>query len=442
MNDSMASCLERQRRHVFFTWSAQRCAEPLVIERAEGAEFWTDGGKRWIDFESQVFNAHLGHGHPQVVSALHDQVDSLVVAHPAAVFESKARLGERLAEVTPPGIDKFFLTLGGAEANENALKIARLVTGRFKVLSRHMSYHGATMGALSLTGDWRRKPFEPGIPGVVRVPPPYCYRCPWSLEPSTCARECISHFERTVEMEGPENVAAIIVEAISGAAGGFIPPEGYLRALRALCDEHGILLIVDEVMTGFGRTGRWFACEHDGVTPDILTMAKGITGGHAPLGAVGVTARIAERFEEEVLPAGLTSYGHPLGCAAGVATINVIESEGLIERSASLGRVLLQRLEEMQNRLAPVDGVRASGLYGVMELVDDPVNRVPWGRDAALRDAVRARGLHMAIRDGRAFIAPPLIVSEALLAEGMDRLEDALVEVMKSDPVGETESGA
>jgi taurine--2-oxoglutarate transaminase len=243
-------------------------------------------------------------------------------------------------------------------------------------------------------------------------------------------------------MEGPENVAAIIVEAISGAAGGFIPPEGYLRALRALCDEHGILLIVDEVMTGFGRTGRWFACEHDGVTPDILTMAKGITGGHAPLGAVGVTARIAERFEEEVLPAGLTSYGHPLGCAAGVATINVIESEGLIERSASLGRVLLQRLEEMQNRLAPVDGVRASGLYGVMELVDDPVNRVPWGRDAALRDAVRARGLHMAIRDGRAFIAPPLIVSEALLAEGMDRLEDALVEVMKSDPVGETESGA
>ena len=307
MSEELEERLERQRRHVFFTWAAQRKADPLLIERAEGAEFWTAGGKRWIDFESQVFNAHLGHGHPAVVAALHAQVDSLAVAHPAAVFESKARLGERLQEVTPDGIEKFFLTLGGAEANENAIKLARLITGRSKILSRHMSYHGATMGALTLTGDWRRKPFEPGIPGVVRVPPPYCYRCPWSLEPESCARECVSHFERTVAFEGPENVAAIIVEPISGAAGGFLPPDGYLRSLRALCDAHGILLIADEVMTGFGRTGRWFACDHEGVTPDILTMAKGITGGHAPLGAVGVTEAIAERVEEDGLPSGLTS---------------------------------------------------------------------------------------------------------------------------------------
>jgi taurine--2-oxoglutarate transaminase len=429
MTDSMSERLARQRRHVFFTWSAQRTAEPLVIERAEGSEFWTAGGKRWIDFESQVFNAHLGHAHPSVVSALHAQVDSLVVAHPAAVFESKARLGERLAEVTPPGIEKFFLTLGGAEANENAIKIARLVTGRFKILSRYMSYHGATMGALSLTGDWRRKPFEPGIPGVVRVPPPYCYRCPWSLEPSSCARECQGHVERTILMEGPENVAAIIVEPISGAAGGFIPPDGYLRSLRALCDEHGILLIADEVMTGFGRTGRWFGCDHDGVTPDILTMAKGITGGHAPLGAVGVTRAIAERFDDEVLPAGLTCYGHPLGCAAGVAAIDAIESESLVQRSEAMGHWLAERLKDMERRVAPVDGTRARGLYGVMELVQDAVTRTPWGRDAALRDALRRRGLHMAVRDGRAFIAPPLVMSEALLEEGMDLLEDAIVEV-------------
>ena len=259
--------------------------------------------------------------------------------------------------------------------------------------------------------------------------PPYCYRCPWGREVATCARECIDGVARTLEMEGPENVAAIMVEPISGAAGGFIPPEEYLPALRALCDAHGILLIVDEVMTGFGRTGRWFACDHAGVVPDIVTMAKGITGGYAPLGAVGVSEKIAAYFDDEVLPTGLTSYGHPLSCAAGVAAIDVLEEEGLVARAATLEGRLLERLRDLQDRHAVVDGVRAIGLYGVLELVADRELRVPWEQDKVLRASLRRRGLHAAVRDARVFIAPPLVITESLLDEGMDLLDDALGEV-------------
>ena len=427
---------QRQSAHVFYTWTAQKGAKGLEIVRAEGSEFWTSDGMRWIDFESQVYNTNLGHGHPGIRAALHAQIDSLPAAQPAAVFESKAALGEALHQITPPDITKFFLALGGAEANENAIKLARLYTGRHKIVSRYMSYHGATYGALSLTGDPRRLPYEPGISGVVHTPPPYCYRCPWGQDPSSCHFECVDHLARQVEMEGPENVAAIIVEPISGAAGGFIPPVEYMQGLRKLCDAHGILLIADEVLTGFGRTGAWFAFEHYGIVPDMMTMAKGITGGYAPLGVLGVHERIARHFDENKLWAGLTCYGHPLACAAGVAAIEAYEKEGLIERAASMEGKLMKHLQGLYERHEVVDGIRAKGLYGVFELVADRTTREPlveWNASGdalrsvqAFKEAAAQRGLHVPIMGQRVVIAPPLNIPESVLDEGMARLDEAL----------------
>jgi taurine--2-oxoglutarate transaminase len=430
------SLLERQKQHIFFSWSAQRHAQGLVIERAEGSRFWTADGREWVDFESQVFNANLGHGHPRVIAAVQAQAASLCVAHPAAVFEAKARVGELLSEVLPAPLDKHFLCLSGAEANENALKMARLVTGRQKVVSRYRSYHGASYGAMTLGGDPRRHALEPGIPGVVRVEDPYCYRCPWQTTPDVCARPCVDHVERIIDFEGPSNVAAVFVEAITGAAGGIIPPVDYLQRLRTLCDRHGILLVCDEVLTGFGRTGKWFAFEHSGIVPDMVTMGKGITGGYAPLGAVAVHRRIAEHFEDATLWAGLTSYGHPLGCAAAVAAIEAYRDEGWIDRAAALEPLMRQRLDALADRFEVVDGVRARGLYGGFELVRSRATRepiAPWNGQGAvmapsgrLRRELEREALHVALRGNIVLVAPPLTIDEETLSEGFDRLGRAL----------------
>lgn len=427
---------ERQKKHIFYTWTAQNDAHGLEMTRAEGAEFWTADGTHWIDFESQVFNAHLGHGESRVIDAIHRQAEVLAVAHPAAIFETKARLGERLAELTPQGMNRFFLTLGGSEGNENALKIARMVTGRQKVISRYNSYHGATSGALTLTGDRRRTPFEPGIPGVVHVPPPDCFRCPWGKTPDSCDVPCAHHLIQTAQFEGPETLAAIFVEPIGGAVGGYMPPPSYLQELRSFCDAHGILLVADEVLTGFGRTGKWFAVEHSEVVPDMMVMAKGLTAGYAPLGALGVQEHIAQHFDEEMLWAGLTSYAHPMSCAAALATIEVMLEDGLIERSAALGVRMQERFDRMTERFACIGEARAKGLYGVIELVQGEGTRsplVPEGASgaeaaptAALRAALRTLGVHMAVKGPRAFIAPPLMIPESVLMEGLDRFEEAL----------------
>ncbi len=424
---------ERQARHVLFTWSAQRDAMPLDVDRGEGPWFWTHDGTRWLDMASQVFNAHLGFGHPRMVAAVEKQVRKLAVAHPSALFEAKARLGERLAAVMPEGLDRFFFTLGGAEANENALKIARMVTGRTKVVARYRSYHGATFGALSLTGDPRRLAVEPVLGGVVRVEDPYCYRCPWGAAPGSCARQCVAQVERIVEMEGPDQIAAIFVEAIGGTAGGYVPPPDYLPALRALCDRHGILLVCDEVLTGFGRTGRWFAFDHFGVVPDIVTMAKGLTAGYAPLGAVAVRREIAAHFDERVLWSGLTQYGWPVGCAVAAEALGVYRDEGLVERAARLEGVLRARLEPWVAAYAHVGAVRCRGMYAVVELVADRATRTPLARraedgpsEAALKAALRAQHVHAVVRNGKLFVAPPLNIAEDALKEGLRRVEAAV----------------
>ncbi|HEX2659776.1 MAG TPA: aminotransferase class III-fold pyridoxal phosphate-dependent enzyme, partial [Polyangia bacterium] len=359
----------RQRERVFYTWSAQNKAVPLEIVSGQGARFVTADGARWIDLGSMTWNANLGHGHPRMKAALAEAAGRGLLAYPTSVFPDKARAGELLAEVTPAGLNHSFLCLSGAEANENAIKIARLFTGRKKVVARTRSYHGATLAMLSLSGDPRREPFEPGLPGVVRTVDPYCYRCPVGREPTSCAHECADDLEQVLLREGPETVAAVIMEGIVGANGVFVPPPGYWKKVRDICDRHGVLLIADEVLSGFGRTGRWFAVDHDGVTPDLLTMAKALTGGYAPGGAVIVGDRIARHFDENVLLCGLTTYAHPLTCAAIVAAIESYRDEDLIARAAALGAGLGTRLRALQAGRDFIGEVRGLGLLWALELV-------------------------------------------------------------------------
>ena len=285
------------------------------------------------------------------------------MAHPAAVFDSKSNLGRSLARITPDGLSKFFLCLSGSEAVENAVKMARLYTGRSKVIARRRSYHGASMGGLVVNGGPTTLALEPGgLWGVLRAEDPYCYRCPYGLTPDSCGLRCAEHLEHILEMENPDSVAAIVMEGITGTNGGFIPPDGYWQRVREICDRHGILLIADEVFTGFGRTGEWFAVDHWNVRPDLMTMAKGITGGYAPLGAVGVSESIAQHFDTNTLWCGLTGYAHPLGCAAAVAAIDVYEADGLIAHSRTLGHRLNAVLEQLKEKHAVIGDVRGAGL--------------------------------------------------------------------------------
>lgn len=411
----------RQERHIFYTWSAQSQAQPLPITGGEGAFFFDGEGQRWFDFESQVFNCNLGHQDQRVIKAIQAQAAELACAHPAAVFEAKARLGELLTEVTPGDIDHFFLCLSGAEAIENAYKIARMLTGRKKVIARRRSYHGASMGALSLTGDARRLPLEPGLWGVLRADDPYCYRCPYQLKPESCSLQCATHIEHIIEMEGADQIAAIFVEGLTGSNGGFIPPDGYWPKLREICDRYDILLIADEVFSGFGRTGEWFAVDHWGVVPDMITMAKGVTSGYQPLGVLGVRPQIAARFDDEVLWCGLTSYAHPISCAAAVATIEAYREDRLIESAAQLGVDLTATLKSWSTR--PWYGhSRCLGLFGTLELAD----HITDDQLSALKMALRAQRIHLLIKGRLLFVTPPLCIKLNELTEGLELIYQAL----------------
>jgi len=425
--------VERHDEHVFYTWSAQKHAFPLEIVDGQGARFTTADGARWWDLGSMTWNAGLGHGHPRMKQALAEAAARGLLAYPTSVFPAKVRAGELLAEVTPAGLTKTFFCLSGAEANENAVKMARLVTGRKKIVARTRSYHGATLAMLSLSGDPRRENFEPGLPGVVRMGDPYCFRCPFGKEAATCAHECAQDLERALLEAGPDTVAAVILEGIVGANGVFVPPPGYWKKVRAICDRYGVLLIADEVLSGFGRTGRWFAVDHDGVAPDLITLAKGITGGYAPGGAVVVSERVAHRFDEEVLWCGLTSYAHPLVCEAVVAAIGCYRDEGLVDRAAALGRWLGGRLAEFASeRPRPYLGdVRGLGLLWAFELCvpggKEPLPAAAMGKLAA---ALRRRHLHMHKRDNLLYLAPPLVISEAELEEALGEVGRALDEAL------------
>jgi taurine---2-oxoglutarate transaminase len=432
VSDTASSGLAaRQRDRVFYTWSAQNQARPLEIVAGAGARFVTSDGAHWLDLGSMTWNANLGHGHPRMKAAMVAAAERGLLAYPSSVFPDKARAGELLADVTPAGLVKSFICLSGAEANENAVKMARLVTARHKVIARNHSYHGATLAMLSLSGDPRNIPFEPGLPGVVRTVDPYCYRCPVGRFPATCSHECADDLEAVLRREGPDTVAAVIMEGIVGANGVFVPPPGYWRKVRAICDRYGILLIADEVLSGFGRTGRWFAVDHDGVTPDLLTMAKGLTGGYAPGGAVIVTDRVARFFDDHVLQCGLTAYAHPLTCAAIVAVIETMQAEGLVTRAETRGAWLGGRLDELARNRPFIGEVRGLGLLWALELVA-PGTRDRLAPDVVARigAALTRRALHMHRRDNLLYIAPPLICTEEDLSEGIDRLTAALDEAL------------
>ena len=417
----------RNLRHTLFTWSAQGGLDPVEIVSAERSHFTDGKGRRILDLASFVMNASAGLRHPRIADAIARQAEALPVAGPAMATEIRGRYGEALAEVTPEGLDTFLFTLGGADANEHAIKIARLVTGRLKIVTRYRSYHGATLGALAATGDPRRLPFEPGLPGVVRVLDPYCYRCPFGWTPDICKRPCIDHVEEVIRYEGASSVAAVLIEAVVGTNGAFWGPAEYLSRLREICDRHGILLILDEVLTGFGRTGRWFGFERFGVVPDMITMGKAITSGHAPLGAVAVNRRIADHFATNPLVTGLTHVAHPVSLAAGMATLEVMKDERLVERAADLDVVLARRLAAMASRHAVVGDVRSLGLYGVIELVKDRETKAPLEHAGPeLKRAALDHGVHLSTRGNYVFIAPPLCIVEADLAHGLDVVDDLI----------------
>ncbi|HDN80339.1 MAG TPA: aminotransferase class III-fold pyridoxal phosphate-dependent enzyme, partial [Chloroflexi bacterium] len=377
-----------------------------------------------------------GHQHPKVIQAIKEQADKLCYAAPGMATDVRGELGKLLAEIAPGDLCKTFFALGGAEANENAIKFVRLYTGRHKIITRYRSYHGATAGAMTLSGDPRRLPVEPGIPGIVRVQDPYCYRCPFGWTPETCHRECITHVEQVIKFEGPENVAAIFLEGVTGTSGLIIPPDDYWPRMREIADKYGILLVSDEVMSGFGRTGEWFAVNNWGVVPDIITVAKGITSGYIPLGAVIVNKAIADYFQDRMLPMGLTYNGHPMSCAAAVATIQVYKEEKLIENAKAMGKVLGEGLEELKAKHPSVGDVRYIGLFSVIELVKNRETKepmAPWNAKPEemtvmkqIKAAMLERGLYAYVRWNWIFVTPPLCITESELKEGLAIIDEVL----------------
>lgn len=414
------------REYTFFSWSVQSAVHPIPITSGQGVYFWDADGKRYIDFSSQLMNLNIGHQHPKVIRAIQEQAAKLCYAHPGMATEARAVLGEKIAAVTPGNLKKTFFCLGGAEANENAIKIARQYTGRHKILARYKSYHGATHGAIALTGDYRRLPVEPAMPGAVHFLDPYCYRCPFGWTRDTCHSECIRHVEDVIKYEGPDHIAAIIMEGITGSNGLLVPPDDYWPRVREICDKYGILLISDEVMSGWGRTGKWFAVDHWNVVPDIITTAKGITAGYVPLGAVIVSEKIAQYFEDNMLWCGLTYSAHPLACAAGSATISVYEEDGLIENAANLGVYLGERLETLKTSHPSVGDVRYIGLFSALELVTNKASKEPCPVMGAIGQFLRANGLFTFIFGSVLFIVPPLCITAAQLDEGLSIIEQAL----------------
>jgi taurine---2-oxoglutarate transaminase len=429
--------VDLSRKHTLYEWSAQSKVDPIPVASAKGIYFYTPEGKRFIDFNSQLMSVNIGHGDERVIQAITEQASTLAYANPFMATEVRARLGAKLAEITPGDIDTFFFTNGGADANENAIKIARFFTGRHKIIARYRSYHGATAGAISLTGDPRRWAAEPGIPGVIHVLDPY-----HGIERGwESAESSLAIIEETIQLEGPQTIAALILEPVTGTNGVLIPPDGYLEGVRKLCDKYGILMIADEVMSGFGRTGAWFAVDHWKVVPDLLCMAKGLTSSYLPLGAVGMRHHIAQHFQDKVFYGGLTYNSHPMGCAAALATIRVYEEDGLIDNAKKMGAILQQLGAEMQAKHPSVGAVRSIGLFGIVELIRNRKTRQPMApfngtsdEMAALGRFFREQGLYTFVRWNTFFTNPPLCINEqqlreafAIIDRGLEIMDKAVV---------------
>ena len=431
--------LPLMRKHGFWTWSAQGKVQPIAVERAEGVYFWDIEGKRYLDFNSMTMCVNVGHGEERITKAMSDQFHYLTYANPTMATKVRALAGRTLAEITPEGINHFLFTVGGSDANENAIRLARAYTGHHKILTRYRSYHGATAGAMALTGDPRRTKWEPNLMhGVVHFLDPYRYRSTFhrtnpNISEAEFTQDYLNHIEEIILYEGGETIAAILIETVTGTNGVIIPPDGYIQGLRAICDKYGILLIADEVMSGFGRTGAWFAVDHWGVSPDIITMAKGLTSAYAPLGAVGMTNEIASFFEDKIFRSGLTYTAHPVSLAAMIANVNVMRDDKLIENAASLGPSLNRMLTDLGEAHPSVGDVRSIGLFGILELVKNRQTKepmAPWDSSSPEMEAFkiycRDHGLFLSVHWHTALIVPPLTITEEQLAEGFAILDEAL----------------
>lgn len=425
--------------HTFWTWSAQGKVAPIPVKSAKGVYFWDVDGKRYLDFNSMVMCVNIGHGDERVIDAIVEQARELPFAGPAMASRPRAALGKLLAEITPGDLNRFLFTLGGADANENALKLARAYTGRHKILTRYRSYHGASAGSMALTGDPRRVAWEPNLmPGVVHFLDPYRYRSTFhrtnpDVSEAEFCQDYLNHLEEIIQYEGPETIAAVMLETVTGTNGVIIPPDGYLQGVRALCDRYGILMIADEVMSGFGRTGRWFAIQHWDVTPDIMTMAKGLTSAYAPLGAVALRPEIAEFFRDRVYQSGLTYNSHPISLAAAIANIRVMQEDRLVEHAQAMGPVLHRMLTDLGEQHPSVGEVRSIGLFGIIELVRDRRTREPLApfngnspEMVAFRKYMLDHGVYLYTHWHTVLILPPLIITEEQLAEGFKVLDEAL----------------
>jgi len=417
------------KKHTISEWSVQGTVDPLPIDRAEGIYLYTSDGKRYIDFNSQLMSVNIGHSDPRVIKAMQEQAEKLCYVMPGGMTtEPRAKLGAKLAELTPGDIDVFFFTNGGAESVENAFKIARAYTGRYKILSRYRSYHGATAAAMAATGEprsWAQAP----LPGMIHFTDWYHGV---DREPDS-ADVALRQLDEQIVLEGPQTIAAIILESVTGTNGILIPPDGYMQGVRALCDKYGIVMIADEVMCGFGRTGEWFAIDHWKVVPDLMTMAKGITSSYIPLGAVGMRRKIGDHFKDKMFPGGLTYSSHALACATALATIAVYEEDGLIERTRRMGKVMGELMADLAKRHPSVGAVRNIGLFGVIELIRDRKTRQPMSpfngaspEMVALGKFFRQEGLFTIVRWNYFFTNPPLIITEEQLREAFKIIDRGL----------------
>ncbi|WP_344731631.1 aspartate aminotransferase family protein [Nocardioides fonticola] len=417
------------RAHVFHSWSAQGALNPLVIAGGSGTRLWDHAGRTYLDFSSQLVNTNIGHGHPAVVAAIAEQAARLATVAPSTANLQRGEAAARIVARAPEGFHKVFFTNGGADAIENAVRMARLHTGRDKVLSAYRSYHGNTGAAIVATGDWRRMPNEYAR-GHAHFFGPYLYRSEfWSTTPEQESERALHHLRRVIEAEGPATIAAVLLETVPGTAGVLMPPPGYLEGVRALCDQHGILLILDEVMAGFGRTGHWFALDAYDVVPDLITFAKGVNSGYVPVGGVVISDPIAATFDERVFPGGLTYSGHPLAAASIVATLDAMAAEGVVENAARIGRdVLGPALHELADRHPIIGEVRGTGVFWAVELVTDRATREPVS--AALigraKTALLERGLLPFAADNRIHVVPPCIVSDDDVAEAVGIYDEVL----------------
>ena len=429
--------LKNNLDYTLFSWSKQKGISPLAIKRAEGVYLYDYDDKKYIDFSSGLMNVNIGHGNQRVTKAVTDQMQQVSYVTPSCVTEVRGELGKKLAEIAPGNLTKSLFTVCGASAIENAIKLARLYTGKHKIIARYRAFHGASYGAMTAGGDPRKLASDSQqIPNIVHVEDPYCYRCPWGKEITSCERECVSHIERVIQFEGPDNVAAILMEGESGSSGCIKYPPDYLQKVRALCDKYNILLIADEVMSGFGRTGKWFGVDVHGVVPDMIATAKGITAGYLPLGALIVSDKIADHFNDRPLMLGLTYSAHAVCCAAGLEVLKIYEDENMIENAAAMGKYVESRVEAMKQKHPSIGDFRTTGLLGCIELVKNRKTKEPMAPFNAKPDEmvvmnkvaakIKELGMYTFVRWNYIFIAPPLCITKEQIDEGLAIISQAI----------------